>query len=313
MSEATVSPGSWGKEVPEKSPALYFPGEGFGALYRRVMLNEMLSTLIAESPIRSVAEFPMDPHGAAGAGSLILGALGRELTLISDQDEALDRARSLYEQRGLSHVTYVCRPLDATALPDNAVDLSWSFDRVQATRNPAKTVAEIARVSKSALIIIPNANNYGQWFHFIYHQWTRSGCDYVGPRRWMRESTVSQALSAVNMEIVATGIIDAPWWPGFPELPALVRGALKGQPVNRPNALEGSDRPDLIVRLIRRAQRSNFIECSSLPGAVKHLFAHNVFVLAVKPAYRALITCAHPEPAYRAHGRPPGPLLRLCA
>ena len=313
MGDVVVSSESWVKDRLGESPALYFPSEGFGALYRRVMLNDMLSTLVANSGIDRVAEFPMDPHGAPGAGSLILSALGRELSLICDQSEALERARSLYEQRGFTNVRYVCRPLESTALSDDEIDLSWSFDRLQATPNPEKTVSEIARVSKAALIIIPNANNYGQYLHFIYHQWARSTCDYVGPRRWMRVATVGQALHAAGFEVLSTGIIDSPWWPGFPELPALVRGALTGHTASSSFAPSQSVPPGLIARLIRRAQRSEFIECSSLPDAVKLLFSHNLFVLAAKPAYRSLIGCTHPEPAWRARRSASGPFLRLCA
>lgn len=313
MSSVAVSTDLWRNDKLGESPALYFPSEGFGALYRRVMLNDMLSTLVGYSTIDTVAEFPMDPHGAPGAGSLIFSALGRTLSLVCDRADALDRARSLYEQRGFANVRYLCGPLDSTALADDEVDLSWSFDRLQATPDPAKTVAEIARVSKTTLIIVPNANNYGQYLHFLYHKWAKSACDYVGPRHWMRTATVGQALQAAGFEVLSTGIIDAPWWPGFPELPALVKKALTGHGPNYSTSPSQSVQPDLIARLIRRAQRSDFIECSALPDPVKLLFSHNLFVLAAKPAYRRLIGYTHPEPAWRARRQASGPFLRLCA
>lgn len=295
------------------SPALYFPGEGFGALYRRVMVNRMLVNLMADSPIRSVSEFPLDPHGACGAGSLILSALGRDVTLVYDNEAVLEGARHLFEGRGFSDVHCARHALDATDLPDDYFDLSWSFDRLQATVNPVKSLREICRVSKVVLVIIPNARNYGQYAHHLYHLVAGSPCDYVGPRHWMRADTVSRAIEDAGLDVLSTGIIDAPWWPGFPELPFLVRGLLRGGRAKRPNALDGADEPAIIGPLVRRARSNDFIECSRLPRAVKRVFAHNIFVLAAKPQHRSLVPRPHPEPGYRSGRRDRGSLIRLCA
>ena len=60
--------------------------------------------------------------------------------------------------------------------------------------------------------------------HILMHELMHG----LGPHN-LKTGTVRAALQGLGLEIVETGLIDVPWWPGFPELPDLVRGWL-GRP-----------------------------------------------------------------------------------
>jgi len=275
-----------------QEPHLYYPAEGFGALYRRTMLNDFFTRLIGRTSIRTVAEVPLDSYGIAGAGSLIFAQLGRRVTLVSDEESVLDRARALMSFNGVSGIDYLSTPLSSIDAATDAFDLTWSFDRVQALCYPLTVLHEVCRISKAAMVIVPNAHNYGQHAHYLYHRLAGTTCDFVGPRRWMRRAPIRDALCRGGMTIVDEGIIDAPWWPGFPELPNIIRSLLGRPPVTLKGAGVAESSPKVVApadlpALRRKVERSAFIERGRLwPGIVKLLFAHNVYVIGCKPQHR---------------------------
>lgn len=270
----------------------YYPAEGFGNLYRRVITNDFFTNLIRLSKIRNVAEIPLDTYGIVGAGSLIFTQLGCQVTLVSDRQKVLDRGRALMDFNGISGVRYLHSQYESISVPDDNFDLTWNFDRLQTLPDPEVALRELSRISKAILISVPNAHNYGQYAHLVYHLLKGTTCEYVGPRKWMLRRSVRETLLTLGMEIVEEGVIDVPWWPGFPEFPNLVRGLVgrapvavdeEGMPEANPEIVSSAEVP----QLIRRVERAAFIEQGRLsPGWVKLLFAHNVYVLGCKPQYR---------------------------
>ena len=263
------------------APELYFPQEGFGAIYRRRVLNEFMVELARETGAQSVAEAPLDTYGVPGAGSFVFSRLPCETTLISPHEELLSRAERAWRERlGVEPQTVQADPTDIP-VADGAYDLTWSFDRLQAEPDREGVVAELARVSRNALIIIPNAWNYAQPGHWLYHLVARPPCDFVGPRKWMRHGTIRRALEANGMEVVRCGLIDVPWWPGFPELPDLVRRMLKPWGKRPVRDMDDVSLDETAVHeLLRKAERATFIERSRTPQWLRAPFAHNLYVLA---------------------------------
>jgi hypothetical protein len=271
---------------------LYYPAEGLGAIYRRTMLNDFFTDLIHHTDIHTVAEVPLDSYGMIGAGSLIFTQLGCEVTLISDDQAILDRARALMNFNGVSHMRYLHSPLYNITVAADTFDFTWSFDRLQALSDPEPFLQELCRISKATMVIIPNARNYGQYAHYVYHRLAGTTCEFVGPRRWMLRAPIRDALKRGGMTIVADGIIDAPWWPGFPELPNLVRGLLGRAPVTVDDSEMPEAKPQVVPpadvpHMRRQVERSAFFEHGRFwPGFVKSLFSHNVYVIGCKPGHR---------------------------
>jgi hypothetical protein len=271
---------------------LYYSEEGFGAIYRRFMLNIFFAEMIRQTNIRKVGEVPLDSYGVIGAGSLIFTQLDCTVTLISDGEDILDRAKALMEFNQVSGVEYIHSSLYDINLPDDRFDFTWSFDRFQTLSDKKRFLQELCRISKATMISVPNAYNYGQYLHHFYHIIQGTTCEYVGPRKWMRRATLRDSLEGIGMEIVTDGIIDAPWWPGFPELPNLIRNLIGRESVS----VDKDDKPEVNPRFIppnevsslkKRVERSAFFErCRLWPMFIKVLFSHNVYVVGCKPKYR---------------------------
>ena len=264
---------------------LYYPDEGFGTIYRRVMLNDFFTKLLDQAKIQTVAEIPVDPYGIIGAGSLIFTRMGATVTLISEDMNVLRRARALMEFNCASEVCYLQSLVYRIPVPDNRFDFTWNFDVLLTLTDQKKFLRELCRVSKATLVVIPNACSYGQYLHHIYHLITNTTCMHAGPRSWMK--------TAPNgMTIIAEGIIDVPWWPSFPELPNMVRRLLGHSPVGVdghgiPEANPRVVQPEELPSMYSAVARSAFIERGCLwPRPVKQVFAHNLYVMGCKPEHR---------------------------
>jgi hypothetical protein len=273
---------------------MYFPAvEGFGETYRRAMLNEYFEQLLSQAAIRTVAELPLDDYGVVGAGSLVFAQQGCRVSLVSDDQSLLEAGGQVFELNGLDgQIELVHGPLTELPVADDAFDLGWNFDRLLMMPSPPAFLKEMARVCKAVFICVPNAHNYGQYFHYAYHKVKGDRCAYVEPRAWMARGPVRKALANCGMEIVDEGLIDVPWWPGFPELPDLARSLL-GKPAGASPLRQAPTPPDTLEEesaWLTKVQRASFIERSKLPQPIRQLFAHNVYVLAVKPEHRALLS-----------------------
>jgi hypothetical protein len=270
----------------------YYPAEGFGNLYRRVITNDYFTNLIRRTKIRNVAEIPLDSYGIVGAGSLIFTQLGCQVTLVSHRENVLERAQTLMNFNGISGVRFLHSQYESISIPDNYFDLTWNFDRLQTLPDPVGVLREISRISKAIFVSVPNAHNYGQYAHWVYHQIKGTNCEYVGPRKWMLRGLVRETLMNLGMEIIEEGVIDVPWWPGFPEFPNLVRGLLgraqvaideEGIPEKNPVYVS----PKEVPLLRQKVERAAFIEKGRrIPSLVKLMFAHNLYVFGCKPQYR---------------------------
>lgn len=278
-------------------PHLYFPAvEGFGETYRRVMLNNYFSRLRAGSSLPVVAELPIDDYGVPAAGSLVFAQHGSEVRLVGEDQALLEAGRRVFDFNQMGkRVKLVHARLSQLPVENDTFDLGWNFDQLLIQPSPEAFIREMARVCKAVFICVPNARNYGQYPHFIYHK-LKGGktCAYVQPRAWMARRPIIQVLEGLGMVVVDQGLIDVPWWPGFPELPDLVRSllgrGLRVSPHRRPPEPPATAQEE--AEWQARVQRAAFIERSRLPMAARELFAHNVYVLAVKPQYRHTLQLA---------------------
>jgi hypothetical protein len=271
----------------------YFPAvEGFGETYRRAMLNEYFERLLARANLSLVAELPLDDYGVVGAGSLVFARRGCQVRLVSDDELLLREGCRVFELNNLQQqVSLVHGSLTDLPVEDDAYDLGWNFDRLLTMPSPATFLHEMARVCRAVFVCVPNARNYGQYLHYVYHRLRGDRCAYVEPRAWMARRPVRAVLEQAGMEIVDEGLIDVPWWPGFPELPDLARSLL-GRPVAASPLRQAPHPPATAeeeAQWLDKVQRAAFIERSRLPQPVRQLFAHNVYVLAVKRRYRHLL------------------------
>jgi hypothetical protein len=294
MHEEALSPlAKSGLNQTDRLPQVHFfyPDEGFGNVYRRSMLNDLFTNLIRRTKIQKVAEVPLESYGIIGAGSLVFTQLGCDITLISEEQQILDRAKALMHFNGISHVQYIHSQRHHIPVADNTFDLAWNFDELLPLADKEDFLREMCRIAKAVFVVVPNAYSYGQMMHHYYHMLMRTTCLHAGPRQWMHRKPIRDALRQCGMTIVGQGMIDVPWWPSFPELPNMVRRMLgrpavevdvRGIPETNPDYV----RPVDVPAMRRKVKRSGFVERGRWPSPIKWFFAHNIYVIGCKAAYR---------------------------
>ncbi len=264
-----------------EKPRLYDFEEGFGSVYGRYVRKHLCRRLVARHAIRSVLEAPCNAEAyfaSPGTQSVVFAEAGCRVSLVHPDPVVVEKTRAFWSALGLGGVD-VREHADLCHLPfdDDCFDLVWSFDHIPLADDPERLLAEMARVSgKLVMVIVPNALNVGYPVHALASaiQGRRSPW---GARRWMALEPVARVVRGLGLEVVDTGLVDAPPWPGFDALRPV------GQLVRR-NAVSPARRPppsdSAVERMLRRL---TFIEYGPLPAAVKVYFAHQLYLIARKP------------------------------
>ena len=98
---------------------------------------------------------------------------------------------------------------------DNSFDLVWNFDSIPSLQPPRPLPRrDGARVPPPGDGHLPNPRNVGYPVHrlLMKMQGTKS---VWGSPRWMESRRVRKVLEGMGMEVISTGLVDMPPWPGF--------------------------------------------------------------------------------------------------
>lgn len=260
-------------------PRLYDFSEGFGSVYGRYVRNHLSRRLVAQYNIRSVLEAPCNAESyfaSPGTQSVVFAEAGCAVTLLHPDEEIVVKTRDFWQQLDLGE-TPVIQHADLYHLPfaDDQFDLVWNFDYVPLFDDPARYIAEMARVSRNVVkIIVPNFKNVGYPVHALLNAVNRRSSAW-GQRRWMAIAPVADALQSLGLRVVETGLVDMPPWPGFDALNLL------GKFVRRNTVEAGEDqRTDQDVE--RMLRKLTFIEYAPLPQWLKTPFSHQLYIIAQK-------------------------------
>ena len=261
-------------------PRLYDFAEGFGSVYGRYVRNLLSQRLIAEHSIRSVLEAPCNAESyfaSPGTQSVVFAEEGCEVTLLHPEQDIVQKTRDFWNALGMPE-TPVIQHTDLYHLPfeDNQFDLVWNFDYIPLFSDPARFITEMTRVSKDlVMIIVPNSMNIGYPLHALINLRRRRESPW-GSREWMAIKPTERALQSLGLEIVESGLVDMPPWPGFDAL------NLVGQFLRRSTVEAGEDeRTDEEVE--RMLDKLTFIEYARLPQLLKTPFSHQLYIVAHKP------------------------------
>ena len=261
-------------------PRLYDFAEGFGSVYGRYVRNFLSQRLIAEYSIRSVLEAPCNAESyfaSPGTQSVVFAEEGCEVTLLHPEEEIVQKTRDFWNALGMPE-TPVIHHTDLYHLPfvDSQFDLVWNFDYIPLFSDPARFIAEMARVSKDlVMIIVPNFMNIGYPLHALINVRRRRESPW-GSREWMAIKPTERALQSLGLEIVESGLVDMPPWPGFDAL-NLVGRFLRRSTVE---AGEGERTDEDVEQMLHKL---TFIEYARLPRLLKMPFSHQLYIVAHKP------------------------------
>lgn len=252
--------------------------EGFGSVYGRYVRKRFSLRLLEDYDIRTVLEAPCNAESyfaSPGTQSVVFGQAGCEVALLHHDQEVVEKTREAWSALGLNGFTCEQHE-DYQELPyeDASFDLVWNFDALPLMAGPAKCAAEMVRVARLAvLVIVPNRANVGYPVHALKTLLTRTPSPW-GSARWMAAGPVKRALEEAGAQVVDTGVIDIPPWPGFDAMGVLGRAIRKKRIDQAP---PGSDQ-----EVERMLQKFTPLEYGRLPRLLKLPMAHQLYVLAEK-------------------------------
>jgi hypothetical protein len=261
-------------------PRLYDFDEGFGSVYGRYVRNFLSRRLVAQYSLQTILEAPCNAESyfaSPGTQSVVFAQEGCAVTLLHPDIDIVEKTRAFWSALGhptmpiLHHTNLEHLPFAA-----NQFDLVWNFDYVPLFDRPEHFIGEMARVSKKlVLVIVPNFKNIGYPIHSLFNLLKRRSSPW-GARRWMAIQPVKRAMRAAGLEIVETGLVDMPPWPGFDALNLL------GQFVRRNTVQARPDDGRTDEEVEQMLKRLTFIEYAPIPQVLKTIFSHQLYVIGRK-------------------------------
>jgi hypothetical protein len=263
-----------------RKPRLYDFAEGFGSVYGRYVRKHLCLDIISKHGVRTVLEAPCNAESyfaSPGTQSVIFAQQGCEVALLHPEEEIVEKTRDFWAALDLGD-TLILHHTDLYHLPfdDSQFDLVWNFDYIPLFDDPPAFIAEMVRVSGGlVMIIVPNFKNIGYPLHALLNLLKRRESPW-GSREWMAIKPVERVLRALGVEIVESGLVDIPPWPGFDAL-NLVGQFLRGRTVEAGEEQRTDEEAEQMLSNL------TFIEYAPVPEILKTPFAHQRYVVAQKP------------------------------
>lgn len=186
--------------------------EGFGLVYERYKLGNLLKGLVKKYDIKSVLELPGGGVKAMpSVYSICMGLAGCNVTIVNGERASL----KVWKRLGIEdRVTFIeCGDICQTQLPDRTFDFVWSFVIFGTFSNPDNVLKEMKRVSKRHVaLFMGNKRNVGYYFHRFAHwyskiPWTHGDVTLRVPKR------IKNMMQEEGMKIEKIGLVDTPPWP----------------------------------------------------------------------------------------------------
>jgi ubiquinone/menaquinone biosynthesis C-methylase UbiE len=260
-------------------PRLYDFAEGFGSVYGRYVRNHLSRRLLTQHRIRTVLEAPCNAESyfaSPGTQSVVFAQAGCAVTLLHPEAEIIEKTREFWAALGWSDAP-VLHHMDLYHLPFEAdqFNLVWNFDYIPLFDEPARFIAEMARVSNDlVLVIVPNFKNIGYPLHALINVLNQRKSPW-GARAWMAIKPVERAMRSLGLKIVESGLVDMPPWPGFDALNLVGQFVRKNTVQSKPD-----ERTDEEVE--RMLSKLTFIEYAPFPKLLKTSFSHQLYILGQK-------------------------------
>jgi SAM-dependent methyltransferase len=273
-------------EQAEEPAQLYDFAEGFGSVYGRYVRKRLSQALIRRYGIRTVLEAPCNAESyfaSPGTQSVVFAREGCDVTVLHPDPDIVAKTRDFWARLGLPD-TPILHHTDLYNLPfpDDAFDLVWNFDYVPLFDDPARFIAEMARVSRDlVMVIVPNSGNVGYPLHALQNRLAGRTSAW-GARPWMARAPVERVMRDLGLEVVEAGLVDSPPWPGFDALRPV------GKLIRRNTVQSVRARRQTDEEVERMLKKFTFVEYGPWPTPVKALLTHQLYVVGRKPRGRAV-------------------------
>lgn len=245
---------------------------GIGVVYEQFMLNRLLMRIVKQHKVDSVLESPLlGMAGLTGINSMAISDMEVKITLADDDRERLRMVEKAWKTAKRKARFVHVKSFSRLPFGDSEFGLAHNFAALWHLNDPEKAIGEMARVSKMALICMPNPSN-------PIFQLRKIAGKLPARKEWAGQKRICDALAAHGMRIIETGLLDIPPWPDT--VISLKRLIPMGSGKWRWSMLDyycGKN-----PGLGEKAEGYAFIEDSRLPLAFKGLWAHHRYVIAGK-------------------------------
>lgn len=213
---------------------------GLGTAYERLAAYRLIETWVADQPLCTAFEGPVDGMaGISGLHLLPLARRGTRVTVASTSQEASDRVRQTYARCGLTgNLEAVCLDQPPKAGTFGLVLSFNALPLVHRWRDYLGTLA--ACTARFLLVVLTNPHSYGVGL--------RRGLRFLERGEHLPELFDHESVRAGVLEselrrigdIVRTAYLDCPWWPDLfvPVGQTLREGALSRLGLGDPRSRE---------------------------------------------------------------------------
>ncbi len=174
--------------------------EGFGSVYERIMLEELLKRLHDKYGFKTILEYGC--RFTKGYDDLVFMKENCEVTLgVQDVDKIRDKWKFDLKPE-FSDIDDI----------DTEYDLVWNFAIIQLNPHILMKMKEASR--RYVLFFTPNVWNYGTAFHITYHLISRTECHHPeqGKIRLRSRRGLKRIATENGLTVLESGYVDIPWW-----------------------------------------------------------------------------------------------------
>jgi len=237
--------------------------EGVGTLYERYMVVELLDRLRAKYGFKSVCEYGCE----ITKGYDNLPVLGKcDVTLYDAEAK-----RYAKEWQAPKRPAFTDKP--------GTYDFVWSFALAQ--MRPGIVKEMVAHSKRYVLVCVPNYWNPGTFIHWFYHRFSQAACTHAerGSARLRTVAGVTRLVRQAGLRILEQGYVDLPLIPDI---------GFSLEEAKREFGLAPKDKPissatKSYAEWLKTFERLWFVEKNPwLPGSIKSVAAHHIYVFAEK-------------------------------
>lgn len=186
--------------------------EGLGSSYERIILNNILLSLVERYELKSVLESPSFGFtGLSGINMVALAQAGVQVQIEDHDEQRIQMIKELWDSLKQSMDIRYNADYRVLDYPDKSFDLSFSFSALWFCQDLKLYLSELARVSKKCILIsVPNRSGLGY----------KSQLQDYSPKRYpyLKISHIDSAsfiylLGKLGWTCVESKLFDCPLWP----------------------------------------------------------------------------------------------------
>lgn len=248
--------------------------EGIGSIYERVMLQDLLPSILSKTDAKSILEFPATI--TKGWDNHVL--LDSHDVTVADLDGSLKKKWPFEKKPRFEKVSK----------DSQRFDLVWNFALFHQHQKLFPAIDMFSK--KYILLFTPNIFNWGAPIHWGFHLVTLTGCNHPenGPVNLMTANGLANYVEDKGYTVLETGYFDLPPWPDFAfskkelgkHFPfSLLWGEKEKNSAELKNKSDSDFDPVATNKVV---QKSAYWERKGVPCWVESIVAHHQYVLAEK-------------------------------